>query len=176
MSSVGALRCRADFCLPLWGEGGVSCSASVSEGSLSPCWDPVSPINSLRNLNLDKNNCQTTYHPAGERKEVLLSYFIEIDSQLSGKVHHKRENSAPILYLPTPTALHNTSTPFYSPTNTNSTLWSPSSSRSNIEAPGRTLHFPNWTATASSWVITITITQIKVLVVRRKEVLWLYLK
>lgn len=63
MSSVGALRCRADFCLPLWGEGGVSCSASVSEGSLSPCWDPVSPINSLRNLNLDKNNCQTTYHP-----------------------------------------------------------------------------------------------------------------
>lgn len=93
MSSVGALRCRADFCLPLWGEGGVSCSVSVSEGSLSPCWDPVSPINSLRNLNLDRNNCQTTYHPAGERKEILLSYFIQIESQLAGKVHDKSEKN-----------------------------------------------------------------------------------
>lgn len=91
MSSVGALRCRADFCLLLRGEGGVSWSASVSEGSLSPCWDPVSPINSLRNLNLDKNNCQTTYQPAGERKKVTLSYSLEIDSQLSVKLDQESE-------------------------------------------------------------------------------------
>jgi len=82
---------QISVCLSVVRVGGVSCSASVSEVSLSPCWEPVSPINSLRNLNLDRNNCQTTYQPAGnkERRYRLVTSYPS--SQLSGRVYQENK-------------------------------------------------------------------------------------
>lgn len=71
---MGARRCRADFCLLLWGVSVTSCSASGSASSLSPCWDPVSPISSRKNLNLDKKRCQTTYQPADRKRKSDFEY------------------------------------------------------------------------------------------------------
>lgn len=46
------------------GVGGELSSLSDSDGSVSVCGEPVSPTSSLRNLNLDKKSCHTTYQPA----------------------------------------------------------------------------------------------------------------
>lgn len=61
---------------------------------MSPCWDPVSPINSLRNLNLDKNNCQTTYQPHS-MKSSTQAKVATITSKVSPMLCHMAPVASP---------------------------------------------------------------------------------